>query len=170
MRDISKRRQIELSLKETVKQLEDTARELKTRTDELHESNNAFKFLLKQREGDKRELEESILANIKHAILPTVRRLKRNRSVGSQMERLESNLLEIISPFSKTLSTGYGKLAPREIEVVRLIRDGCQDKEISEELSISIDTVRAHRKNIRKKLGLCGKRTNLMTFLHSLSE
>lgn len=170
VRDISKRRQTEEALKETVRQLENTVQELRARTDELQDSNNAFKFLLKQRELDKGELEESILANIKHAILPAIRRLKRNKSIGYQIERLESNLMEIISPFSRTLSTRYGKLAPREIEVIRLIRDGIRDKEISEQLSISLDTVKAHRRSIRKKLGLCGKRTNLMTFFQYLPD
>jgi len=171
VRDISKRMQTEEKLKETVRKLENTVQELKVRTEDLQESNSAFKFILKQRELDKRELEESILANIKHIILPTIKRLTRNRSIaddGRKLKLLESNLMEIISPFSRTLSTRYGKLAPREIEVARLLRDGIHDKEISEDLGISLDTVKAHRRNIRKKLDLYGKRTNLRTFLQSL--
>jgi len=173
VRDISKRRQIEAQMKETVKKLNNTVQELKAKTEDLQESNNAFRFLLKQRELDRRELEESILANVKHVILPTVKRLKRTKAIpdaGSQLKRLESNLMKIISPFSKTLSTKYGKLAPREIEIARLLRDGIRDKEISEHLRISLDTVKAHRRNIRKKLELYGKRTNLKTFLQNLPD
>lgn len=46
------------------------------------------------------------------------------------------------------------KLSPREIDVVRLIASGNTDKEISEELGISVHTTRTHRKRIISKLGL----------------
>jgi DNA-binding NarL/FixJ family response regulator len=54
--------------------------------------------------------------------------------------------------------------------VADLIKDGKQDKDITEILNISLDTVKAHRKNIRKKLGINNKRINLRTKLLSLIE
>jgi hypothetical protein len=55
---------------------------LRMRAEELKETNIALKVLLKQRENDKRELEEKILANIKHIIMPYIKKLKKNRSMG----------------------------------------------------------------------------------------
>lgn len=46
------------------------------------------------------------------------------------------------------------KLTPREREVLQLIAEGYQNKEISEILQISIKTVRAHRNNLMQKLDL----------------
>ncbi len=45
-------------------------------------------------------------------------------------------------------------LSQREIDVLRLVALGYINKEIAEELSISINTVLSHRKNIIAKLGI----------------
>ena len=47
----------------------------------------------------------------------------------------------------------YG-LTPRELEVLRLIVDGKSNKEIATELSLSANTVAAHRANIMDALGI----------------
>jgi DNA-binding NarL/FixJ family response regulator len=44
------------------------------------------------------------------------------------------------------------KLSPREIEVLRLVRDGLSDKHAALELQISINTVRSHLRSIARKL------------------
>lgn len=48
------------------------------------------------------------------------------------------------------------KLSQREIEIIRLIRDGMINKEISNTLKLSIYTIETHRKNIYRKLNLYG--------------
>ena len=45
-------------------------------------------------------------------------------------------------------------LSPREQEITRMVALGNTNKQISEDLFISIHTVHTHRKNIMKKLGL----------------
>ena len=45
-------------------------------------------------------------------------------------------------------------LSPREVEVLRLLATGHISKEIADRLSISINTVLSHRKNITAKLGI----------------
>ena len=49
---------------------------------------------------------------------------------------------------------GMHDLSVREIEVLRLISKGLINKEIAEELHISLTTVISHRKNITDKLGI----------------
>jgi DNA-binding NarL/FixJ family response regulator len=164
VRDISKRRKMEEDLKETVKSL-------KNRTDELQESVSAFKFLLKQRENDKRELEKHISANVKNLISPALRRLKKKTPLSedrSLLKSLEFHLKEMVSPFTHMLSTKYLDLTQRELEIATLIKDGLHDKDIAEILGISSDTIKAHRRNIRRKLGIYSTRTNLRTHLKSL--
>jgi len=164
--DITKRKRSEVALKDSESQLRVHAKELK-------ETNTALKVLLKQRENDKKELEESILSNIKQLIMPYMERLKKSRSMSDDLAHLniiESNLNEIVSPFSYKLSSKYIGFTPREIMVADLIKDGKQDKEIMDTLNISYETVKSHRQNIRKKLSIYGKRINLRTYLLSLSE
>ncbi len=46
------------------------------------------------------------------------------------------------------------QLSRREIEIIRLIKDGLSSKQIAEQLSISLKTVEVHRHNILKKMKL----------------
>jgi DNA-binding CsgD family transcriptional regulator len=49
-----------------------------------------------------------------------------------------------------------------------MIRNGNPSKEIAGIMNVSIRTVDAHRRNIRKKMGLNQKRANLRSYLLSL--
>jgi DNA-binding NarL/FixJ family response regulator len=51
-------------------------------------------------------------------------------------------------------SAGVMPLGPREREILTLIANGRRSAQIAEELSISVGTVDAHRRNIMAKLGL----------------
>ena len=166
LEEISKRKKIEEERSRTEKKLRIHAKE-------LLEGNIALKVLLRQRENDKKELEANILSNIKQLILPYLAKLKKNRPLSDEFAYLniiESNLKEIISPFSQKLSSRYLGLTPKEIQIADLIKDGKQDKDIMEILRISFDTVKSHRKNIRRKLGIYGERANMRTRLLSLDE
>ena len=57
---------------------------------------------------------------------------------------------------------GEEDLSPRESEVLKLIRDGCKNKQIADQLSISENTVNFHIKNIVDKLG-ANDRTHAVT-------
>ncbi len=45
-------------------------------------------------------------------------------------------------------------LTQREKDVLRLIATGLTNKEIADELNISVNTVITHRKNVTQKLGI----------------
>jgi DNA-binding NarL/FixJ family response regulator len=57
---------------------------------------------------------------------------------------------------------GEEDLTPREIEVLKLIRDGYKNKQIADQLSISENTVNFHIKNLVDKLG-ANDRTHAVT-------
>jgi PAS domain S-box-containing protein len=144
---------------------------VKERTLELQEKNTALKVLLTQRENDKKDLEQNILSNINVLIQPYINDLKRNNANVDQVAYLnliESNLEDIISPFSQKLSSKYMNFTSKEIEIANLIKEGKKDKEIMEIMHMAFDTVKAHRKNIRKKLGITGAGTNLRNKLLSM--
>lgn len=58
-----------------------------------------------------------------------------------------------IPPFLTSLP-GTETLTERESEVTQLMLSGCPTKEIARRLSISIETVRAHKKHLYAKLGV----------------
>jgi len=170
IRDITDRKLMEQALQKANDELEIR---VKARTTELQESNTALKVLLRQREKDQQEFEHNILSNIKHLVSPYLDKLKKNRSMSEELVYLnliESNLNEIVSPFSSKLSFKYLNFTPKEILIANLIKEGKQDKDILEILNISLETVKSHRQNIRKKLGIYGNRTNLRSTLLSLSD
>lgn len=164
MYDITKRKRVEQALKEK-------EAELSLKAKSLEEVNTALRVLLKEREKDKTELEEKVLSNIDELVLPYLERLKTPRLDNSQMsylDILESNLKEIVSPFSKKLSSKYLGLTPTEIKIAHLVKGGKTTKEIAEFINLSPKTVEFHRDNIRKKLGIKKSKTNLRTYLLSM--
>lgn len=160
-------------LESAVERLQQAEKKTRLHANELIESNTALKVLLKQRELDQQEFQNNMLSNIKHLIMPYIEKLKKSRAMSDELVYLniiESNLQDIVSPFSAKLSYQYLDFTPREIMVADLIKDGKQDKDIMEILNVSIDTVKAHRKNIRKKLGITNEKINLRTKLLSIEK
>ena len=41
------------------------------------------------------------------------------------------------------------KLSRREVQIIKLIKEGKQNKEIADELNLSVQTIETHRKNIQ---------------------
>ena len=55
---------------------------------------------------------------------------------------------------ARVTDTDYGRLTPREQEIMRMLAEGRPKSEIADRLCISIKTVENHRSNIMKKLDL----------------
>ena len=164
-KEIKGRIQTELALIERGKELEN-------KTHELEEVNAALKVLLKHRDEDKKDFEEKVVANVKKLVLPYVEKLKNSRLNVRQMVYLniiKSNLEDIITPFLHQLSSKYSDLTPSEIQVAGLVKEGKTTKEIAELLNSSTGTIDFHRNNLRKKLGLRNTKTNLRSFLLTLT-
>ena len=160
-----------IELKHTQAKLEEKGIELELKRNDLEEVNTALRVLLKKRDEDKLELEETLLLNIKTLVLPCLEKLKTctlNERQVSYLDVLESNLLEVISPFARKMSSKYLNLSASEIQVANLILEGKRTKEIASLLNLSDKTIEVHRKNIRKKLGLRSKKENLRTHLLAL--
>jgi len=164
--DITERKRAEHALKEREK-------ELQIKTTNLEEVNTALKVLLKRRDEDKRELEEKVLFNVKGLIRPYLDKLKKsglNEKQRAYAEILEANLDDIVSPFSRRLSSLFLKLTPAEIKVANLVRIGKTTKEVAELLNVSCEAINFHRKSIRKKFGITNEKANLRTHLLSIHE
>jgi PAS domain S-box-containing protein len=158
--------------KRSEKALGQKTEELKSKTRELEEMNAALRVLLKQREADKAELENTVLMSVKELVMPHVKELKKCLSGYNELTHLhilESSLQGILSPFAQRLSLQHLKLTPKEMQVAELIKEGKTTKEIARFMNISRFAIDTHRAHLRKKLGLNREKTNLRTYLSSLS-
>ena len=149
------------------KQIEETLRQ---RTNMLEETITALKVLLRESAEAKEELEKKVLANVRELILPFINELESTLTEKSQkvyLETIKTNLSEITSSFSKKLSSLYHGLTPREIQIADFIRQGKSNKEMAYLLKISASAIDFHRRNLRTKLDIKGKKINLRSFLLS---
>jgi PAS domain S-box-containing protein len=169
IRDITDRKNAEEGLREAHEVLEQRVKE---RTQELEEVNTALRVLLRNREQEKRELEEKVLSNVKTLISPFIERMRSRLSDRSQetlLDIIDSNLQEVVSPLSVNLSARIPNLTPSEAQVANLIKEGKTSKEIAEILCVSKAAIDFHRANLRKKLHLVNQKTNLRSYLLSIS-
>ncbi|MDQ5984581.1 MAG: hypothetical protein CSYNP_00276 [Syntrophus sp. SKADARSKE-3] len=162
--DITEREKTEESLRKREK-------ELKDKTNELEELNAALRVLLKSREEDKIELENTVMSGLNKLVMPYIEKMRKGHLKGNELVCLnviESNLKDITSPFMHKLSSQFLNFTPRELQVTNLINEGKTTKEIADFMNVSLATVEIHRHHIREKLGLTKKKTNLRTYLTSL--
>jgi len=174
-RDITERKLTEEELQKYRKQLEKMVRErtaeLENKNITLQELNTTLKVLLKQREDDKKDMEERFVLNVRNLVLPYVERMKKGPLDVTQrpyLEIIEIHLNEIATPLLKNMR--QFKLTPREIKVAALVKQGRSTKEIAEILRISIGSIDIHRKHIREKLGLKDRKANLQVHLEGLDQ
>ena len=160
------------ALKLTEEALQKSQDELFEQKQSLEEANIALRVLLKQREEDKIELEKKVLTNIKDLVLPYVEKLKNSRlrlKDRTLVEIIETHLNDVVSPLLQSFANAKILLTPQEMQVASLVKDGKTSKEIAAVLNVSETTVNFHRKNLRVKFGLTNQKTNLRSYLLSIS-
>jgi len=156
---------------ELEEKVRERTRELESKNRTFEEVNTALKVLLERRDDDRKETEQKIMLSMNQLIKPYLEKLKTSDLTKTQSTYLgimESNLDEIFSPFTESFASKYLRLTPAEIQVANLVKQGKATKEIADLLTLSIRTIESHRKNIRKKLGISDKKSNLRTHLLSL--
>jgi len=146
-------------------------KKLSHQSQELTELHTVLETLIIHREKDINELEEKIAFNLRGLVIPYMEKLSRSQLNNSSRIYLNialSNLNDIFSSYGSTLSSKKYRLTPREVEVADLVRKDKSNKEIAEILHLSVRSIESHRRWIRKKLGLHGKKINLRSYIRSM--
>ena len=175
LKNVTKKRQrqneeLEKCVIERTKKLKKVNDDLKTREEELQESNVALRTLIHAVEQEKRLLEKKVATNFEYAILPLLSDLQdvanssRQRTLLDSIHFLIQNLSDGINIH---LVNAQCQLTPTEIKIANLLKQGKTTKDIACALSCAKRTVDGHRASIRKKLGL-NRGQNLQTAILTL--
>ncbi len=178
LEDLVNERNMELlktnrKLTEEIHERKQAESSLRVQSQHLEEVNTALKVLLKQRENDKKVLEEAVTSNVSELINPYLEKLKESRLKEEQrtlLGILDSNLNNIVSPFIRKISSKILNFTPMEIKVANLVKEGKTNQEIADLLFLSKNTILVHRHHIRTKLGIKNKKANLRSYLLSLEK
>jgi PAS domain S-box-containing protein len=175
------RKKLETRVEERTKELKTTAKKLKTKQKELArhkdklelvnkdllETNKAVSLLARNMEREKDEAEKMVVKIIRSKALPVLEEFQRNKA----FEKYQPDIEELMMTFSK-LTPGFKKsaqiitiLSSSELRIASMIKNGLTSQEIANFLHISLDTVKAHRRGIRKKLKLNNSNINLRSYL-----
>jgi FixJ family two-component response regulator len=136
----------------------------------LMENNAALSTLASNIERERNHVEANIEKTIKLSILPfiegTLKREDLSRNHQRDLELLRNLVtdLTLMLNVRQTLST---TLTPTEFRMAILIGAKLKTNEIAAHLNISPETVKSHRKNIRKKLGINKSHDNLRVHLQT---
>ncbi len=145
---------------------------LKQKARELTEVNNALSLLLHQSAEASAEHERRIHDNLQRLVLPYLEKIQdrcKDEELALYLRVAAANLEKITSTFCLTLSARLKGLTPRELEVAELIKQGRSTKQVAAILDLSCRTVEFYRDQLRVKLGIKSKKTNLRSYLSSLA-
>ncbi len=150
--------------------LRETNRKLRLERKALEEANSALRAVLSQIEAEKEAIRRQIKANVENGVMPMIAALLTETPKARQrrIELLRDTLEEITAPFIGRLHEEYRSLSPAEMAVCKLIRSGLTSKEVAQMRGVSPGTIRRQREDIRRKLGLTGRPTNLASYLQGI--
>ncbi len=128
--------------------------------------------LMKAYEKEKSGVERGISHKIDTLLLPTVEKIRKEKSPDFRntfLDLLREQLIGLTRGFATEIDGRFLRLTRTEMAVCRLIQAGQASKDIAMELKLSYDTIQTHRKNIRKKLGIRGRKISLYGLLATKS-
>jgi DNA-binding CsgD family transcriptional regulator len=180
VRDVTPLKAAEAALRETMRDLE---RKVEVRTRELKESNETLErtnqelnevnkalSLLARKVGRTREESQRNLAlAISSRVIPILSRLEQAGDLNKHRVDLQcaaAELRQVTSVFDGGMKP-LMVLSPTEMQVALMIKSGLNSRHIASQMSVSLHTVKSHRRNIRTKMGLKDEKMGLREYLAS---
>jgi PAS domain S-box-containing protein len=130
-----------------------------------------LKNVMRSIEREKEAFKSDFARKVESEILPALVRMTGEESLDvrkSYESVIRKELTDLTRGKAQSLSSQLLDLTPTEMEICQYIQAGRSTKEIAEMMNSAFETIQTHRKNIRKKLELKGKKTTLYGFLKSL--
>lgn len=160
-----------LELRQSQQALQARTQRLETLNRELTEVSNALSVLARRIDQVKQETAQRVRQQVRSLINPLIENCGHDRNLAryeNHLEMLRTYIEDAAFDLTTDLPAVAG-LSAQELRIAYMIKTGLTLREIAGRLHVSPETVKTHRRNIRKKLGLQGTRRNLHAYLQSLS-
>ena len=163
-----------LDTQRTEREHRQTLAEFGKKSQELLETMDALSVLMKNIDRAKQEMGKMIVMQFRSLLVPIIENLQneQNTAVYKSQVAILSNYIENLTV---DVSSGQPPHPPslallsfREEQIALMIKNYMTNEEIAARLHISPETVRTHRRNIRKKLGIKGTKSRLTAHLLTL--
>jgi len=146
--------------------------ELEDLSQELLEMNKAITVLARNVKREKTSAEREVSLLISSKILPLVKDLRECRNLEERRSELD-----VIYAYLNEIGVGMARESSRQIrltvtemKVASLINKGFTSPQIANKLNVSLETIKTHRKRIRKKLKVQNTDVNLASYLNSFFQ
>jgi len=136
---------------------------------ELVDTNKALSVLARNIDRKREDVQKQIATTVNSKILPIIEELRNDQPLMKHQAELDI-LRSYLKELTPDLQNGAGvifALSATELRVAAMIKNGLTSQQIAVTLHVSLDTVKTHRKNIRKKLKLSNSQVNLATYLRA---
>jgi FixJ family two-component response regulator len=146
------------------------ANDLEQLNAELRETHQAMLVLARNADRARQEMEERMVMHLRSLILPLVEDMRQDDRLepySSQLVMLGKAIEDAVAGLSAHLSS-LPMLSAREMRIAMMIKNGMTTEDVADNLNISPETVKTHRRNIRKKLGLIGTGDQLRAYFRAL--
>jgi DNA-binding CsgD family transcriptional regulator len=145
-------------------------RELERVNRELLETNRAVTVLARNIDKHRRDEENRYAKTISSKIIPLIEDLKKAKTLDNVMLGLDfitANVQDLSNDLAGKMNL-LASLTPTELRVASMIKKGLTSRRIADKLCVSLQTIKSHRRNIRKKLNLQNSAINLESYLKSI--
>jgi DNA-binding NarL/FixJ family response regulator len=159
--------ELERQLRAARSELEAANEKLAQLRQEVQEVNRALLYLTSHMARTREEMEMEVALAVRVKVLPILKQLQADPGFGKyrlEFETLSLHMSQLVAGLIKT-SEAACALSIMELRIAALIKNDLSNEQIAGQLFLSPETVKTHRRNIRKKLGLKNSNKNLATYL-----
>lgn len=170
---------VTLEHRRLLEKLEVNEETVRTQTSQLEQLNSEvmafnreFAAFLHSLEASFEGKEHRLLAKIRPLLTSLTSELRDDenfKKYKEQLEVLESYIDQLGFSFTNN-AQDVASLSLTELRIASLVRNGMTSEEIAAFVHVSPDTVKTHRRNIRRKLGIIGTKEDLKSHLSNGSQ
>lgn len=157
-------------LKQKQRELVSHKLELEKVNKELLQTNRAMSILARNIDKKKKEVEQKTAHAVLTKIIPIINDLKKEKGIQKYLAEIEvlGAYIKGLAPESDLHNKIVINLSATEMRIAALIKNGMSSQRIADMQNISLETVKTHRKKIRRKLDIKNSKTNLTSYLQSV--